>query len=56
MDEIMNNPDELTRDLIVKHQSKALRDAQERFSSESIQDSFQYVEKNPHPVRYKDLC
>ena len=56
LDELMKNPDAPDFQLIVNHDTKALRDVQQILKSTSISDAYSFIKDNAHPILWKLLA
>jgi len=56
LDDIMQQPDKPTTDMVVDFETKSLRDVREYIDSAGLADTYTYIEQNPHPRLWRLLA
>merc|ERR1719453_1038354 len=56
LDDIMQQPDKPTTDMVVDFETKPLRDVREYIESAGMTETYSYIEQNPHPRLWRLLA
>jgi len=56
LDEVMQNPEQLEKELVLEFETKSLRDVRELLGNVGLRDTYQYVDEHPHPRLWRLLA
>ena len=56
LDDLVKNPDKISRECVVDFESRSLREVREKISAEGLEMGYSYADKNPHPRLWKLLA
>jgi WD repeat-containing protein 35 len=56
LDEIMQSPEQLEKELVLEFEAKSLRDVRELLGNVGLRDTYNYVDEHPHPRLWRLLA